>query len=258
MLVLILIAVVSLLASLSTFYSGFGLGTILTPFFCLFFPATEAIALTAVIHFINNIFKFSLLKNFINYSIAIPFTATAIIASLAGAELLNVISKSQYSYYYTIGSFKPCITPIKLIVSFLIIVFLILEQLPSFAFIIKKRIGFMVGGLFSGFFGGLSGNQGALRSMFLLKSGLTKESYIATGVFIACAVDCVRLTVYSSNWTGGIIGINLSLMVTATIFAVAGSLIGKFFLDKVTFKSVQSLIIVFLIVISILLGSGII
>jgi acyl-CoA reductase-like NAD-dependent aldehyde dehydrogenase len=39
-----------------------------------------------------------------------------------------------------------------------------------------------VGGLLSGFFGGLSGHQGALRSVFLLRAGLTKESFIATGV----------------------------------------------------------------------------
>lgn len=38
-----------------------------------------------------------------------------------------------------------------------------------------------LGGLLSGFFGGLSGNQGALRSAFLLKAGLSKEAFIATG-----------------------------------------------------------------------------
>ncbi|MEZ4804275.1 MAG: hypothetical protein R2852_01970 [Bacteroidia bacterium] len=56
-----------------------------------------------------------------------------------------------------------------------------------------------IGGLISGFFGGLSGNQGALRSMFLLKSGLNKEAYIATGILIAFAVDITRLSVFQSN-----------------------------------------------------------
>jgi hypothetical protein len=46
-----------------------------------------------------------------------------------------------------------------------------------------------VGGILSGFFGGLSGIQGAIRSAFLVKSGLKKEAYIATGVVIACFVD---------------------------------------------------------------------
>lgn len=49
-----------------------------------------------------------------------------------------------------------------------------------------------LGRLVSGFFGGLSGNQGAFRASFLLGVGLTKESFIATGVVPACLVDASR------------------------------------------------------------------
>jgi uncharacterized membrane protein YfcA len=45
-------------ASLLTFFSGFGLGTILTPVMIIFFPAQEAIALTGIVHLLNNIFLF--------------------------------------------------------------------------------------------------------------------------------------------------------------------------------------------------------
>lgn len=45
----------------------------------------------------------------------------------------------------------------------------------------------------SGFFGGLSGNQGAFRSAFLIKAGLSKDAYIATGVVAAVIVDLTRL-----------------------------------------------------------------
>jgi hypothetical protein len=41
----VVIRVVALLASLLTFFSGFGLGTILLPIFALFFPADIAVAL---------------------------------------------------------------------------------------------------------------------------------------------------------------------------------------------------------------------
>ena len=53
----ILICAVALAASCLTFFSGFGLGTILMPVFAIFFPLEIAIALTAVVHFLNNIFR---------------------------------------------------------------------------------------------------------------------------------------------------------------------------------------------------------
>ena len=56
----ILIPIVALLASALTFFSGFGLGTLLLPAFALFFPVDVAIALTAIVHFLNNTFKFVL------------------------------------------------------------------------------------------------------------------------------------------------------------------------------------------------------
>ena len=52
------------------------------------------------------------------------------------------------------------------------------------------------GGLTSGFFGGLCGHQGALRSLFPLRSGLAKEAIIASGVTIAYLVDLTRLPTY--------------------------------------------------------------
>ncbi|HNO61706.1 MAG TPA: hypothetical protein PKH44_13805 [Plasticicumulans sp.] len=55
------IAAAAFLASLLTLFSGFGLGTILTPVFGLFFPLHVAVALTGVVHLANNLFKLALL-----------------------------------------------------------------------------------------------------------------------------------------------------------------------------------------------------
>jgi uncharacterized membrane protein YfcA len=54
---LMILCLAALIASLLTFFSGFGLGTILTPVFAIFFPIEIAIALTGVVHFLNNIFQ---------------------------------------------------------------------------------------------------------------------------------------------------------------------------------------------------------
>lgn len=56
----VVIPIVALLASLLTFFSGFGLGTILLPAFAIFFPVNIAVALTAIVHLLNTIFKFGL------------------------------------------------------------------------------------------------------------------------------------------------------------------------------------------------------
>jgi uncharacterized membrane protein YfcA len=53
----IIISLVAFLGSGLTFFSGFGLGTLLTPVFGLFFPLEIAIGMTAIVHLLNNLFK---------------------------------------------------------------------------------------------------------------------------------------------------------------------------------------------------------
>jgi uncharacterized membrane protein YfcA len=254
---LILVAIVAFAAAIMTFFSGFGLGTILTPFFCLFFSVQEAIALTAIVHFANNIFKFSLLKKYIDYNVALPFALTAVIMSFAGAWLLDFISFQHYQYSYQLFELNAVITPLKLVVSILMIAFVIIETFSDWSFKDSGTTSYLIGGMLSGFFGGLSGNQGALRSMFLVKAGLSKEAYIATGVLIACLVDVSRLSVYTQSWTALNLDAQLSLMIIAVIAALVGSLLGKKYIQKITMKSMQRLIVLFLSCIALLLGSGI-
>jgi uncharacterized membrane protein YfcA len=47
----VLIALAAFLASLLTFFSGFGLGTLLLAVMTLYFPVEAAVALTAIVHF---------------------------------------------------------------------------------------------------------------------------------------------------------------------------------------------------------------
>ena len=58
---ILVISLVTFFAALLTFFSGFGLGTILTPVMLLFFPPEIAISLTGIVHFSNNIFKLSII-----------------------------------------------------------------------------------------------------------------------------------------------------------------------------------------------------
>ena len=61
------------------------------------------------------------------------------------------------------------VTFIKLLVATLMILFALFEILPWLKSLQFSSNYLSLGGFISGFFGGLSGNQGALRSAFLLR-----------------------------------------------------------------------------------------
>jgi hypothetical protein len=252
------ICLVAFLTSILTFFSGFGLGTILMPVFALFFPIELAIALTGIVHFFNNIFKLILVGNKANKSVLIRFGIPAIIAAFLGAWLLLNVTDLPSIYTYQIGSKLFEITPVKLLISVLLIAFSVIELLPFFDKLqfSKKQLPF--GGFLSGFFGGLSGHQGALRTAFLIKSGLSKEAFIGTAVVISCLVDFTRISIYSTRMLESGLYKNTPLIISATLSAIIGAIIGHKLLKKVTLKFIQKFVAIFLILVSIALGIGLI
>src|SRR5512133_3361462 len=84
----VLISIVAFFTAILTFFSGFGLGTILLPVFTIFFPVEIAVALTGVVHFTNNLFKITLVGRKADKSVLLRFGIPAVIASFAGALLL--------------------------------------------------------------------------------------------------------------------------------------------------------------------------
>lgn len=255
---IVIICLAAFLTAILTFFSGFGLGTILAPVFAIFFPIDIAIALTGVVHFSNNLFKIALIGRNTDKAVLLRFGIPAILASFAGAWLLLKITVLPTIAEYELWGKTFEITAVELIIALLLIIFSILEISPSFQKIQFGKDKLVWGGVLSGFFGGLSGIQGAIRSAFLIKSGLSKEAYIATGVVIACLVDFTRLSVYASRFTTANLHENMTLLISATLAAIAGAYFGKKLLKKVTLRSIQLLVAIMLILISITLGAGII
>ncbi len=255
---IVIICLAAFLTAILTFFSGFGLGTILAPVFAIFFPIDIAIALTGVVHFSNNLFKIALIGRNTDKAVLLRFGIPAILASFAGAWLLLKITVLPTIVEYELWGKTFEITAVKLIIALLLIIFSILEISPSFQKVQFGKDKLVLGGILSGFFGGLSGIQGAIRSAFLIKSGLSKEAYIATGVVIACLVDFTRLSVYASRFTTANLHENMTLLISATLAGIAGAYFGKKLLKKVTLHSIQLVVAVMLILISIALGLGII
>ena len=253
----LVICLVSFLGSGLTLFSGFGLGTLLTPVFAIFFPIELAISMTAVVHFLNNIFKLSLLGKHANKNIVLKFGIPSLLAAFIGAYCLSKLSGMPTLYQYNFNEKAFDVTPVKLIISLLLIFFSLAEIFPSLTKFTFKNEHLVLGGLLSGFFGGLSGNQGALRSAFLIKANLVKEQFLATGIVIACMVDVARLSVYSNKYVFIHSSINYYLLAASVICAFAGAYLGNKFLKKMTVGLIQKLVTAFLLVFAVLLGAGI-
>lgn len=253
---ILLIAIAAFFTAILTFFSGFGLGTILTPVFMVFFPVDLAIALTGVVHFFNNIFKLILVGKNADKAVLIRFGIPAVIAAFAGSWVLLNITELAPLFSYALFGKTFSVEPMKFIVAILLIIFALMDLIPYFQNLQFGKEKLPLGGFLSGFFGGLSGNQGALRAAFLIKAGLSKEAFIGTAVVVSTFVDFTRLSVYATRFVSTDLSDNLTVVVTATLAAIAGAYIGNKLLKKVTLKSIQMTVAVLLILMSVALAAG--
>lgn len=255
----LIVCLAALFASGLTLFSGFGLGTILMPALAVFFPLPIAVGAAALVHLANNLFKLFLIGGSANKKIIIRFGIPAVLSALVGASLLTYVSSVPVIASYRFGGQVHEITVIKLVIGWLIVFFSCLELFPAFLKISIDQKYMAVGGMLSGFFGGLSGNQGALRSMFLIKARLGKEEFIGTNVVLAVMVDLGRLVVYGIGFysvhakvltdLGGLVS-------AATLSAFAGAYLGREMLKKVTLRTVQIIVGTTLILLGIAMGIG--
>lgn len=249
----LLICITSLLVSVITLFSGFGLGTVLMPVFAIFFPLPLAIASTAVVHLANNIFKVLIVGKLANWGVVLKFGIPAALASALGAYSLGVISVWKPIAAYQIQNYQFNITAVGLSIGVIIILSSLFELVPrlsKFSFSPKFT---PLGGVLSGFFGGISGNQGVLRSAFLIKAGLSKEEFIGTGVVTSVMVDVVRLIIYgwaffSKKFVDAVSFEVLGILIAASFTAFMGSYAGSLLIYKVTYSTVQRIVGIMLLI----------
>ncbi|MGA3174817.1 MAG: TSUP family transporter [Syntrophorhabdales bacterium] len=252
----VVVPLAALGAAVLTFLSGFGLGTLLMPVFALFFPVPLAIALTAIIHFLNNFFEMAFLYRYVNVKVALAFGLPAAAGAYGGARLLSLLSRVHPLEVYNLFGVSAEVTAVKLIVGLLILLFAAFEVVPRLRNLSFGRRYVPLGGIVSGFFGGLSGHQGAPRAAFLIRTGLSKESYVATGVAAAILIDLSRLSVYVRHFVLAGPGGHVLLLIVACAAALAGTAIGSRIIGKVTFSIVRILVSVLLVVVGLGLATG--
>ncbi|MEY4477834.1 MAG: TSUP family transporter [Schleiferiaceae bacterium] len=238
---LLLLAFAALAVSFATFFTGFGLGTLLTPLLLLWAPVEVAIGLTALVHLANNLFKVAILPVRPPRAVLLRFGLPAVVSAWLGSWLLNRIGAADI------------MPPILGVVLMLLAMLELIPAVRRWQFSSKAL---PVGGILSGFLGGLTGNQGALRSAFLVRSGLSKEALVASTVAISLGVDLTRISVYAQQWS------NLNwadygvVLATAGIPALVGSILGRQYLPKIRLERMEQAVSVGLFAVGLYLALG--
>ncbi len=261
----IIVAITVIFGAGLTFFSGFGLGTIMLPVFCLFFDVPTAVGATAIVHLANNLFKFVLVSKYIHFSTLWRFGIPAAIFGAVGGFLLGKIDRVPILHTYELGDQTFEVTTIKVVVGCLMIFFAIFDLSPKLSNLNIDKKYLPLGGVLSGFFGGVSGHQGAFRATFLAKSGLTKEQFIGTSNAVSLGVDVARLIAYftaaaylvGENKFQAALTSGQGLLATGILFAFLGTFLGKQLVKKTTIHGIQRTVGVMLVLMGILMIAGI-
>lgn len=257
-----IVILVALGAAVLTLFSGFGLGTLLMPAFALVYPIEIAIAATAVVHLANNIFKLILVGSWADWRVMARFAPAAIVAAFIGAWMLGQLTHIEPIVTYQIGPREAQVTIVKVVIGVLILAFTVIEASPAMKRISIPLKWLPLGGAISGFFGGVSGHQGALRTAFLVRANLDKKQLVGTMAVCSLAVDLVRTAVYGAtfiqqDWSSMRSSGAMWLILGAMGAALVGSIVGARLVQKITIESLQRLIAALLTFVALLLIAGI-
>ena len=212
---LLLVAIGSFLAAALTVPAGFGLSTILTPLVLLLMGPHEAVAVVAVVHGAHNAGKFAALRESVDFEAFRRYGVWLVLGAILGAALQNEVPQ------------KPLLA--------LIGAFLVSLPLLSMS---ERWTGYRIpeandslGGFGSGFMGGLTGHQGALRAMFLTRRLPDKMTYAATASVLALCVDLSRVPVYLL-FRYDEMSQHAALTLVLVISALIGVRVGKTWLER--------------------------
>ena len=229
--VVILAMLVCVVAAALTVPAGFGLATMMTPVFLVWFDPHQAIAGVAIVHGAHNLIKSRMLREYIDRDALKRFGWALLIGALVGALLQSFIPSD----------------PLLLLVGVALIVLPLLKISESWSSIRLPEAEDRLGGFGSGFLGGLTGHQGALRAMFLKERLPDKSAYAATAAVLALVVDLTRIPIYLVN-DASVLSTNTWLMVGFVLSALVGAQLGKRWLERWKSDDIQRGIVIGLVI----------
>jgi uncharacterized protein len=192
--------------------AGFGIGSLLTPALATATGAKLAVAAVSIPHLIGTSIRFWRLRRAIDWRIVRSFGLTSAAGGIAGA-LLNTYTTNR-ALAIVFGS---------------LLVLAGASQVTGSAKRWRLRGALAwVGGALSGFFGGLVGNQGGIRTAAMLGFEVDKRQFVATTTAVALVIDAARVPIYLTVEAQELV--NLSMIIG---IAIAGVVLGTLFGEKV-------------------------
>ena len=196
--------------------AGFGIGSLLTPAIAATTGAKLAVAAVSVPHAIGTAIRFWRFRRQVDWKIVRSFGITSAAGGVTGA-LLNTWTSNR-ALEIVFGS---------------LLVLAGASQLTGFA----KRWRLhgplaWLGGALSGFFGGLVGNQGGIRTAAMLGFEVDKRQFVATTTAVALLIDAARVPVFIAFERRELIAL-WPVIAVATLGVVAGTLFGEKLLARV-------------------------
>jgi uncharacterized membrane protein YfcA len=160
--------------------SGFGIGSLLTPLLMLSMPASSAVVVLAIPHAVATAIRLVRLRRDIHGPTFRQFGVASAAGGLAGAALQSqlaspILTGVLAALLILAGSSELLRRPVPL------------PGTPAWR---------VAGGVLSGFFGGLVGNQGGIRAAALLGFNLQPRQIVATATASALLVDTARVPIY--------------------------------------------------------------
>jgi hypothetical protein len=196
--------------------AGFGIGSLLTPALATATGAKLAVAAVSIPHLVGTSIRFWRLRRAIDWRIVGGFGVTSAAGGIAGA-LLNAYATSR-SLAIVFGS---------------LLVLAGASQLTGYAkrWRLRGTLAWL-GGALSGFFGGLVGNQGGIRTAAMLGFNVDKRQFVATTTAVALVIDFARVPIYLAVEAQGLSNLSGTIAL-ATAGVVIGTLFGERLLAKV-------------------------
>jgi uncharacterized membrane protein YfcA len=232
---LAVVTVVAFFSGATAAVVGFGIGSLLTPLLALRVGMPIAIAAIALPHAAATLFRFWRLRRAVDWRVVRQFGLLSAAGGLVGALLYTRLGRRS----------------LTLVLAGL----LLLTGIGGLTGLATRwhprRVSGLLG-LLSGFFGGLAGNQGGIRSAALLPFRLPPATFVATATATALLVDIARTPVYL--WRAGSTLLALWLPLSlATVGVLGGTLLGERLLLGMTAERFRQIVSLAILALGILL-----
>ena len=201
---------VAILSGATATVVGFGIGSLMTPLLATRFGIGTAVALVTLPHAAATAVRCWRLRAHVNRPVLMRFGLLSAVGALAGALIYTRLGP---------GALTRLLGCLLLLTAF--------AQLTGWASRWQPH-GWLVSlfGLASGFFGGIAGNQGGLRSAALTTFGLAPRGFVATATAAGLLVDAARTPVYL--WHSGPVMLTLwAPIVVGTAGVLIGTIVGE-------------------------------